>query len=102
MVPSWVSPKVSPCASWTIASTAAEGSCAVISQRATAASAPVTTSIAGGQVNRGDSANTRQYAQRPQPGDGQAAEAGCLPGDGGKAIIGSMAALDQRRSQDDG
>ena len=105
MVPTCVSPKVSPCASWTTASTATGGSCAVISQRATAPSAPITTSIAGGSVNRGDSANTTISASTPSAqsaGDGQPAEAGGLPGDGSEAVIGGVAALDQRRRQDDG
>ncbi len=37
----------------------------MISQRATAASAPITTSTAGGQLNRGDNANTTISANTP-------------------------------------
>jgi hypothetical protein len=37
----------------------------VISQRATALSAPITTSTAGASVNRGDSANTTISASTP-------------------------------------
>ena len=105
MMPTWVSPKVSPCASWTIARTASGGSCAVITQRATALSAAITTSIDGCSVNRGDSANSTISAitpSDPQPGNRQSAEARLLPGDRREDVIGGMAALDQRRRHDDG
>ena len=41
------------------------GSCAVITQRATAASAPITTSIEGGSVKRGETANSTISASTP-------------------------------------
>jgi hypothetical protein len=65
MVPSWVSPKLNPCISWTAASNAADGSCAVSSQRSMAQSAPITTKAEGGHVKRGDSANTTISASTP-------------------------------------
>ena len=43
-----------------------------------------------------------KHAERPQPGNGQPAEAGLLPGDRGEDVIGGVAALDQRRRCDDG
>jgi hypothetical protein len=66
MMPTCVSPKLSACASWTIARTASGGSCAVIAQRAAALSAAITTSIDGCRVNRGDSANSTISAITPR------------------------------------
>ena len=64
-MPTWVSPKVSPCESWINARNAIGGCCAVKVQRATALTAPITTRIDGGSVNRGDSANTTISAMTP-------------------------------------
>src|SRR5690349_4724126 len=96
MMPTCVSPKVNPCMVCTAASTAIGGDCAVMTQRRMALEAPIITSTAGGQRKRGED------AERPQGGDGQAAKALLLPGDGGDDVVGRMAALDQRRGQDDG
>ncbi len=104
MMPTCVSPKLSACASWTIARTASGGSCAVITQRATALSAAITTSIDGCRVNRGDSANSTISAitpSDPQACNRQSVESGLLPGDRRENVIGGMAALDQRRRHDD-
>ena len=43
-----------------------------------------------------------EHAQHPQPGDRHPAEAGGLPGDGGEGVVGGVAALNQRRADDDG
>ena len=43
-----------------------------------------------------------EHPERPEPGDGQPAEARLLPGDRGEHVVGGMAALDQRRGGDDG
>ena len=77
MVPTCVSPNVSPCASWTTDNTATEGSCAVISQRATALSA-----ADHHQQRRRQREARRQrehhdlgeHAQHPQSGNGQPAK----------------------------
>ncbi len=64
-MPTWVNPKVSPCASCTSARIAIGGSCAVSVQRTTALSAPIVTSMAGESVKRGESANTTISASTP-------------------------------------
>ena len=65
----------------------------------------ITTSIAGGSVNRGDSANTTISASTPSthsPAIVSPPKPGLLPGDRGENVIGGVAALDQRRRDDDG
>ena len=65
MVATIVSPNVSPCASCTTARIAIGGACAVMTQRATALSAAMTTSIEYGSLKRGDSANSTISASTP-------------------------------------
>jgi hypothetical protein len=46
--------------------------------------------------------NFGEHPQRPQTGNRQPAKTGLLPDDGGKNVIRGVAALDQRRCEDDG